>query len=403
MNARSMNRWLKSGIGLFIVSILALPIVVNGCGGGGGASGSLIGRFMPQAPSALIGMARDAEFVCGEPSVQDLTAGRSTLIGTITISNDEDFLYVTFQTDDPWVLGTTHVHVGFHIDDVPKAGNGQPIPGQFDYAHERDVEGGEPAVTEDEYAIPFTDLGLESGECDVQLFIWAHAEAFQLDDDDVVIVEETAFGGDTPGDGTPRWFFLAEYTLQCCENGGGGGDFRTQTQGGWGTVCQGNNPGCYRDMWFDTAFPSGIVLGCDMGFVATFTSSQAVEDFLPTGGTPGALTSDVTDPTGTTDAGVLLAQLLALELSVGFDLFDPDFSVSEQALIDQIVCNTGTGCDGMTIEELLEEANIVVGGCVGSTGLSAGDLADCLMLVNENYVDGEVDLGMVCTFPTIQI
>ena len=366
---------------------------MGGCGGG--ASGSLMGRFLPQAPSALIGIARNAEFVCGDPSVQDLTAGQNIDIGSITISNDEDFLYVAFETDDPWVLGTTHVHVGFHIDDVPKAGNGQPIPGQFDYAHERDVEGGEPAVTEDEYAIPFTDLGLESGECDVPLFIWAHAESFQLDGDDVVIAEETAFGGDTPCEDTPRWCFLAEYTLQCCENGGG--DFRTQTQGGWGTMCQGSNPGCYRDLWFDTAFPGGIVLGCD--FTATFTSSQAVENFLPTGGTPGALTSNVTDPTGTTDAGVLLAQLLALKLSVGFDLADPDFSVSEQALIDQVVCNTGTGCDGMTIEELLVEANLVVGGCTGSTGLSASDLADCLMLVNEKFVDGEVDLGMVCAPP----
>ena len=399
MNARTKNYWLKSSVGLFIASVLALPLVVAGCGGGDGPFG-LIGRFMPQAPSALIGIARGADFVCGEPVVQELTAGQTIDIGSISISNDENFLYVKFETDDPWVLGTTHVHVGFHIDDVPKAANGQPIPGMFDYAHERDVEGGEPAVTEDEYAIPFTDLGLESGECDVQLFIWAHAEAFQLDGDGVVTMEETAFGGDTPGDGTPRWFFLAEYTLQCCENGGGG-DFRTQTQGGWGTVCQGNNPGCYRDQWFDTAFPSGIVLGCNTGFMAIFTSSQAVEDFLPTGGTPGALTADVTDPMGTTPAGVLLAQLLALELSVGFDLnlADPDFSASDQALLDQVVCDTGTACDGMTISALLDEANIVVGGCAGSTGLSASELSDCLMLVNENYVDGTEDLGKVCAPP----
>ena len=152
MNARSRSCWLKSGVGLLIVSVLVLPVWMGGCGGG--ASGSLMGRFLPQAPSALIGIARNAEFVCGDPSVQDLTAGQNIDIGSITISNDEDFLYVAFETDDPWVLGTTHVHVGFHIDDVPKAGNGQPIPGQFDYAHERDVEGGEPAVTEENTRFP---------------------------------------------------------------------------------------------------------------------------------------------------------------------------------------------------------------------------------------------------------
>ena len=102
MNARNRYCWLKSGVGLLIVSLSALPIVVAGCGGGGGGGGvsvSLMGRFLPQAPSALIGMARDAEFVCGEPSVQDLTAGQSIVIGTLTISNDEDYLYVVFNTD----------------------------------------------------------------------------------------------------------------------------------------------------------------------------------------------------------------------------------------------------------------------------------------------------------------
>ena len=180
------------------------------------------------------------------------------------------------------------------------------------------------------------------------------------------------------------------------DGGGGGSHFGAQSQGGWGTVCHGNNPGCYRDLWFDTAFPSGIVLGCDMGFVATFTSSQAVEDFLPTGGRPGALTSDVTDPLGTTDAGVLLAQLLALELSLGFDVADPDFSLSGAAFVDQIICNTGTAFEGMSIGALADEANIVLGGCTGTTGLSAGELSYYLTLVNENYAGGEVDLGMVC-------
>ena len=57
------------------------------------------------------------------------------------------------------------------------------------------------------------------------------------------------------------------------------GDFRSQTQGGWGSTCSGNNPGCYRDTHFDTAFPDGVTIGCDGGESLTFTSSAAVRDF----------------------------------------------------------------------------------------------------------------------------
>ena len=33
------------------------------------------------------------------------------------------------------------------------------------------------------------------------------------------------------------------------------GQFTTFSQGGYGTNCNGNNPGCYRDAHFDAAFP----------------------------------------------------------------------------------------------------------------------------------------------------
>ena len=37
------------------------------------------------------------------------------------------------------------------------------------------------------------------------------------------------------------------------------GDFRTQTQGGWGIDdCSGDNPACYRNAHFMDAFPDGV-------------------------------------------------------------------------------------------------------------------------------------------------
>src|SRR5262249_20373263 len=41
----------------------------------------------------------------------------------------------------------------------------------------------------------------------------------------------------------------------------GTGDFETFTQGGWGAICHGGNPGCLRDAHFDEVFPDGLVLG----------------------------------------------------------------------------------------------------------------------------------------------
>src|SRR6056297_1672226 len=81
--------------------------------------------------------------------------------------------------------------------------------------------------------------------------------------------------------------------------------FRTQTQGGWGTSASGNNPGAYRDIHFDQAFPDGITLGCH--YTLHLTSSEAVEALLPAGGTAAALNESLTDPQ---NANVLAGQVL---------------------------------------------------------------------------------------------
>ena len=94
------------------------------------------------------------------------------------------------------------------------------------------------------------------------------------------------------------------------------GQFRTQTQGGWGSSASGNNPGAYRDLHFDQAFPNGLSIGCD--FTLTLTSSEAVQEFLPSGGTASQLTEDLIDPFGYEN--VLAGQLVAIRLSIKFVL-----------------------------------------------------------------------------------
>jgi hypothetical protein len=91
------------------------------------------------------------------------------------------------------------------------------------------------------------------------------------------------------------------------QDGDCSGQYRTQSQGGWGADAGGNNPGAYRDAYFDAAFPTGLVIGGDAAGVAgpsvLLTSSEAVRMFLPQGDAPGALSADATDPISTA-AGV---------------------------------------------------------------------------------------------------
>ena len=159
------------------------------------------------------------------------------------------------------------------------------------------------------------------------------------------------------------------------------GDFRTQTMGGWGTSCSGNNPGCYRDANFADAFPDGLTIGCVGGHQLTFTNSAAVEAFLPCGSTGGPLTASTTDPSCIDN--VLAGQLLAATLSVGFDAWDPDFG-AEDFLSSELIFRSGVFAE-FTVQQVINKANDVLGGCV--TG-SASDLIEALTDFNEAFVDG---------------
>ncbi|MEK7795053.1 MAG: hypothetical protein AAB353_11010 [Candidatus Hydrogenedentota bacterium] len=347
--------------------------------------------------------------VCGAV-LQNLTGGQTIDVGDLTIANDATNLYVDYSTTGNWVITDVHMHVdssgvdGDLIDDVPRSGGGAPIPGQMEYV-DGDTNAPIPAspnpaivsaVTEYTFTIPYAQEAL--GPCGNSLLIYAHAAVSLLDDGGNVIQGQTAFGGDTPGGTGKRWYFVAQYTTFCCPppfDPPDDGSFRTQTQGGWGTECHGMNPGCYRDDHFAEAFPDGVTVGCSSGFMNTFTSSQAVQDYLPSGGAPRALTADHIDPLST-EAGVLGGQTLALALSLGFDAVDPDFGSSDNWLGDQLVCNTGTAADGISLAALLDEANALLGGCSGSLGLNTGAINNVLNLINQNYVDGDTDNGYVC-------
>ena len=183
----------------------------------------------------------------------------------------------------------------------------------------------------------------------------------------------------------------AEVTIDCKKDEDNC-HFRTQTMGGWGTACNGGNPGCYRDANFAAAFPNGLTIGCTNQI--RLTTPAAVDAFLPSGTTARPLNAGILTNPGQTYKNVLAGQLVALTLSVGFDAYDPDFGGSSSWLGDAEIV---TGMfQGWTVQMLLDEATSFIGGC--GSNFTAAQLNSALTMINENYVDGTIDNGnVICT------
>jgi hypothetical protein len=161
------------------------------------------------------------------------------------------------------------------------------------------------------------------------------------------------------------------------------GDFKTYTQAGWGAPPFGRTPGgsYLHQNWglLDT-----VIIGCDStgGKHLTFTSSDAVRQFLPQGGMPAPLDTSYVNPTFRNN--MLAGQVLALALSIKFDLADSSFGNSNNHLKDLCV-RFGT-FSGWTVGNVYNEANKVLGGCPSQ--YNAFILNDAITRINNNFIDG---------------
>lgn len=144
--------------------------------------------------------------MCGDASVTTLWAGQHHDAGTLTVSNNGENLYVTFDTSGDWLLKKTHMNVSTSLSGVPANRQGVPVPGHFAYSESHDH------ISSYTYVISLDDL---NGE----LFtVAAHAEVVKLDEYGTVIRGETAWGGDQRGPSN-RWWFYSVYEVQeCTEN-----------------------------------------------------------------------------------------------------------------------------------------------------------------------------------------
>lgn len=155
----------------------------------------------------------------------------------------------------------------------------------------------------------------------------------------------------------------------------------TVTQGGWGANCSGGNWGCYLDKNFASNFPNGLIVGnTSNNKYVLLTSASAVHGFLPSGGTPAALTKAWTNPTKKTLSNTLAGQAVALTLNLKF----------WNSMSNMVVASGSFA--GKSVQEMLNIANAVLG---GSTAYSASAVNDVLNSINMNYDNGTVDLGFL--------
>ncbi|MHA2103877.1 MAG: vWA domain-containing protein [Candidatus Hodarchaeales archaeon] len=133
------------------------------------------------------------------PFVTDLIAGggnpKSAIdAGDVIIWNDQDNLYVTYNTTDGWYMTETHLQVADSLDGIPQTKKGNPIPGKFEYKDYFD-----PGIQTYTYSIPWTwDPG-------TNLYIAAHAVVEKIigydNYGDPIFQKETGWGNGEDFDG----------------------------------------------------------------------------------------------------------------------------------------------------------------------------------------------------------
>ena len=145
----------------------------------------------------------------------DLIAGQHYVAGQIYVTADESTVYITYSTDNGWVIDATHLFAGV-CDDIPQNRAGNPRIGVFDHATTHSD-----GVNEVTYAL------------DIEFFeecfcVAAHAEVSLLDENGNVIQAETAWGEGTSFDGN-SWAMYSDFCLNgCTENDDGPSDDPTR-------------------------------------------------------------------------------------------------------------------------------------------------------------------------------
>lgn len=116
------------------------------------------------------------------PTTVTLIAGQHINSGTVTVTNDASFIYVTYTAENGYLLTQTHLFVG-NCAAVPVNSQGNPVPGQFPYGSNHNY------ATSFTYAVPIS--AISAGNCGC---IAAHAVVVKLNSSGQVIEQQTGWG-----------------------------------------------------------------------------------------------------------------------------------------------------------------------------------------------------------------
>ncbi|OUJ73111.1 Ig-like domain-containing protein [Hymenobacter crusticola] len=171
--------------------------------------------------------------------------------------------------------------------------------------------------------------------------------------------------------------------------------FQTHTQAYYSSA----TTGTYLAERFSTAFPTGLIAGCSSGRTLKLASAAAVASFLPSpASTTEILDASYTNPSkpgggSNVYASNFAGQVVALTLSVGFDLVDANYSSASIALKDAVI-TSGT-FTGKTVSFVLSQANLVLGGC--NSQYSVAQLTTAITAINEAYEAGRTSDLLTCS------
>src|ERR1700728_596941 len=180
-------------------------------------------------------------------------------------------------------------------------------------------------------------------------------------------------------------------------------DFITWSQVAWGQPPTTGNLTAELQQDFNTVFASTndlmeIGIHGSAGYSIIFDDPNNIINFLPATGAPGPLTADLLDP-ATSAAGSYGGEVATLELNVAFNdagLLKGNLGMSVGNLVLTGFTGDLTFANGLTVRQILNDANTVLGG--GPEPNPSVMFQDMFTLANS--IDMSFNGGTVSTFAT---
>jgi hypothetical protein len=307
----------------------------------------------------------------GYPDSYPLWVDDQVQVGRVDVwedwSSSPAALHVKYVLTAPdWFLTECRLAAALSLDSVPQR-NGKPIPSEFEW-----YSGALNNVTEFEFAVPFRD-GWSSNRvlyvapyCELVPYVGGRERR-----------AESGWGGTEPFAGR-KWAMYCLYRIG--EETPTGPRFRTVTQGRWGAPPESDYWGQYLALHFDQVFCPDLRVG--YGRCLLLSDAPSAEAHLPDYGAPAKLTKHYRDPRS--NITVFAGQIVALFINVTFDAAYSDFAPSGLLLKDLYVADPASPFYGWTVQQVLGEANKVLGGH-GSYTPAVTNV--CVTKINENFED----------------